>query len=111
MHQAATRTKKIMLQGEWTVGEAVERQELLSGELALLLEAEPGPAGAEVDLSLVTALDPCGCQLLAVFLGNLERHGIAAETSGIPAEFAEQIRLLGFFEAGAPLPAPEKETP
>jgi anti-anti-sigma regulatory factor len=85
------------------------RLKLLAGELAQLLEADRRPARAEIDMAGVTSVDACGCQLLAVFLENLIRHGIVPEPCRIPPGIMEQIRLLGFADAFDPSGAPEKE--
>jgi len=99
----------LSLRGEWGTSEAVERQSQLTGDFNLLLQAEPRPGRIEIDLAGITSLDACGCQLLAVFLGNLERHGVASELCGIPPEIRAQINLLGFSGVFAPCAAREKE--
>jgi len=100
---------KCTLQGAWGTEEAAGCLELLAGELGLMLQADPRPASCEIDLAEVSSLDACGCQLLAVFLGQLERHGILAEATRIPPHIMEQIRLLGFDAAFGASGAPEKE--
>jgi len=108
MQTDTTTPARVTLYGEWTMNEAAERLKLLAGELALLLEADPRPARAGIDLAGVASIDACGCQLLAVLQENLKRHGIAPEPCRIPPEVMEKIRLLGFAEAFT-AGAPEKE--
>ena len=106
---ANTPKSRITLLGEWGTAEALDRLDQLAGESDLLLKAEPRPAGVTIDLAGITSLDACGCQLLAVFLGNLKRQGITPELCGSPPELREQIRLLGFLEALGLAEVPEKE--
>jgi anti-anti-sigma regulatory factor len=51
----------------------------------------------ELDLRQVEHIDACGCQLLALFLEHLRRHGIMP-TACLGPEVAAQISLLGFSE-------------
>jgi anti-anti-sigma regulatory factor len=88
----------VTLMGEWDAAAALERLNQLAGESDLLLKAEPRPERVAIDLTGITCLDACGCQLLAVFLGNLKRHGVTPDLCGTPPEIKEQIRLLGFLE-------------
>ena len=96
-----TCVKEIVLHGTWGISEAVQHLHLLTGELELLLAPDPRPASVAIDLAGVESLDACGCQLLALFLGNLKRHGITPEPRRIPVELFEQIRHLGFADAFA----------
>ena len=102
-------TKRITLQGEWTVSEAVERQVMLVGELESLLEADPGGSRVAIDLNEVTGIDACGCQLLAVFLEDLRSRGIVPEPCNIPPEIRGTIDLLGFAASLAASQATEKD--
>ena len=102
-------TGRVTLQGEWSISEAVERQETLAGELELLLGAEPRVSRVAIDLNGVTGIDPCGCQLLAVFLENLTGHGIVPDICGLPPEVWETISLLGFADSFATPCAPAKD--
>jgi anti-anti-sigma regulatory factor len=106
---ASTSQSRVTLLGDWGTAEALERLDQLAGESDLLLKAEPRPAGVTIDLAGITSLDACGCQLLAVFLGNLKRHGVAPELCGTSPELREQIRFLGFLEALGLAEVPEKE--
>ena len=99
-----------ILQGDWTMDGAGQRLKLLAGELAQLLAAEPRPPRVEIRLAELTSVDACGCQLLAVFLENLKRHGIAPAPGFIPPEVMEKIRLLGFADSFASTEAPGKES-
>ena len=102
--------RRATLQGEWNINVAVERLKFLDGELDLLLEADPRQSRLEIDLAQVTGIDACGCQLLAVFVARLKRHGIAALPCRIPSEIMDEVRLLGFADALAVPDRIEKES-
>jgi anti-anti-sigma regulatory factor len=106
---AGTQACEVSLSGAWDASAALARLSQLEGEFDLLLKDQPRPSEMKIDLSGITLLDACGCQLLAVFLGNLARQGVAPELCLTPPEIREQIRLLGFTEAFSPAPAPQKE--
>jgi anti-anti-sigma regulatory factor len=101
---------RVILQGGWTMNEAAERQKFLVDELCRCLGADPRPARGMVDLSGVTEIDACGCQLLALFLEHLKEHGIALEPCCIPPELEDTISLLGFTVGFAGCAAPGKES-
>ena len=88
--------RRATLQGAWDIIAVTERLKFPCGELDLLLEANPRQSRLEIDLARVTGIDACGCQLLAVFVARLKRHGIAALPCGIPPEIMDQVGLLGF---------------
>jgi anti-anti-sigma regulatory factor len=94
-------TCSIMLEGEWLTDKAADSLKFLAGKLAQLLEADPGPDEAEIDMAGVADLDACGCQLLVVFLENLRRHGIVPILCSIPQQVMDRIDLLGFSDAFA----------
>lgn len=100
---------QVLLHGAWTMTQAAERLELLTAELARQLAAQPRPARAMIDLTAVSELDACGCQLLAVFLENLKQHDIVPSPCGSTPEIETTIRLLGFAEALTADQAPVKE--
>lgn len=95
------------LEGEWSIDRADDLLKLLAAKLALLLETDPAPKTAEIDMKAVAELDACGCQLLALFLENLRRRGITPVPCGVPAPAMDKIELLGFSGAFA---APEQPT-
>jgi anti-anti-sigma regulatory factor len=109
MQLDANPSSGVSLPGEWITSAALERLNQLGGELDRLLKTDPRPSRVAIDLAGVKSLDACGCQLLALFLGNLKRYGIEPEPCCIPAELGEQIRLLGFQEVLTPAQAQEKE--
>lgn len=96
---------KITLQGSWSRENAVERHRLLADHLARLSEGDTPAQQAVLDLSNVTDLDACGCQLLALFMENIRRRGISPATCGL-GELADQVALLGFSEAFTPRDTP-----
>ncbi len=75
---------------------AADLHAFLAGRFAALTETPPPAAGVRVDVAQVTAIDACGCQLLALFLEQLRRLGVAACADGAGAEIRERIELLGF---------------
>jgi anti-anti-sigma regulatory factor len=96
MQQTSSTPTAVVLEGDWTMNEAGARQEMLTGELARQLEANPGGAALCLDLSGITELDACGCQLLALFLETLKRHQLIGAPRGIRPGLLETVRLLGF---------------
>jgi anti-anti-sigma regulatory factor len=110
MHpDTTTPMNKIVLQGAWSIGEAAERLSFLTGEFDLLLGQHPKSAAVEIDCAGIESIDACGCQLLAVFLGNLKRQGVVPHALDVPSEISEEIRLLGYVDAFAHSTAAEKD--
>jgi len=97
---------RVTLRGEWSAEQAAEHLEFLLSQRSQLT-AEP-PLKAEIDLSGITELDGCGCQLLAIFLEQLRRSGIPVLTSGIGEAIMDKIVLLGFAAAFAARAAGEE---
>jgi anti-anti-sigma regulatory factor len=89
----------VALIGPCTMHNVSELLELAKGELARVLDAGSRPAAVRLDLSGVTELDACGCQLLAVLVDNLVRRGIATFPCGYSAEVGRSVEVLGFAEA------------
>lgn len=100
-----TNDKKIMLEGLWSVDRAAELHRFLADRLSELLQGEPVAETVEVDLAEVSGLDVCGCQLLALFMEELRRHGITPVPSALNQQSLDQIALLGFSELLAVHPA------
>jgi anti-anti-sigma regulatory factor len=96
MPQTSSTPTPVVLEGDWTMNEAGARQELLAGELARQLEATPGGSALHLDLSGITELDACGCQLLALFLETLKRHDLTGVPQGVRPGLLDTVRLLGF---------------
>ena len=96
MEATSAVTCRFFLQGGWTVDRAGEQRSYLLDELSRVMESEPRPARAEIDLSQVGEVDACGCQLLAVFLQELARRGIGAVACEVPRRVADKIEQLGF---------------
>lgn len=68
---------------------------LLVERLSALAKMQPPLERVTLDLSRVSDIDACGCQLLALFVENLKRHGVTpATTAGAP--ITERIEQLGF---------------
>lgn len=94
---------KVKLEGEWGTDQVADLKNLLADHLAGIRRA--AGTRAELDLSALTALDACCCQLIAVFLDNMRRRGLVPVLTGMPEQLHETIALLGFSEAfAAPVP-------
>lgn len=72
-----------------------ELHQVLVEHLKSVAEMEPAAGRVTVDLSKVSEIDACGCQLLALFVENLKRFGITPATAS-EAPVTQQIALLGF---------------
>jgi anti-anti-sigma regulatory factor len=98
MASASADACSVKLEGEWVMDQAADLKTLLTQTLAELGKSAPGADGAVIDMSAVTGLDACCCQLLAVFLEDMRRRGITPVPSGIPEELRDRIAQLGFSE-------------
>jgi anti-anti-sigma regulatory factor len=87
------------LEGGWFMDQAVDLQKLLIGKLAEVSEEAAGSGRVEIDMVGLADLDACCCQLLAVFLENLKRRGIAPVCCGMSQQLQDKITLLGFSQA------------
>ncbi|GFO60668.1 hypothetical protein GMST_29930 [Geomonas silvestris] len=96
MQQSPSTKEKVTPTGAWTMDQAVDGLAFLASALKEQLEVTPLPVRTELDLSEVTELDACGCQLLAVFLENLKGNGILAVPHGLAPALFDTTRLLGF---------------
>ena len=92
----ARNAASISLQGEWSLENAADVQTALTAKLASLQEAEERPDSVELQMAEMTGIDACGCQLLAIFLGNLRRDGITPLPCGMAEQVRERIAVLGF---------------
>lgn len=92
----------VSLEGSWFMEQAAQLKELLTENLTRLsAEMTAGSQRVEIDLSGIADLDSCCCQLLAVFLVNLRRRGLAPVTCGLAPQLSDKIAQLGFSEAFA----------
>ncbi len=95
---------KVCLSGDWSIGGVAEHFQLLAQEVARLsrprnaeeTNTAAAQALAEIDISGITALDACGCQLLARFCRAAQQSGMALRICNIPDTFMAKIRRLGF---------------
>jgi anti-anti-sigma regulatory factor len=99
MSQKSAAPWVMKLAGEWFMDQAADLKELLTEHLADIRKRAPGADRAELDLTGVSDLDACCCQLLAVFLENLRRRGIQALPCAMTEQLRDKIALLGFSEA------------
>ncbi len=93
---------RIELVGDWSIAEIAGQYPPLNLHLGRLTETSPADAApVSVDCSLagITALDACGCQLLANFLQAVRTSGRGARVTDIPEDFTAKIHLLGFDRA------------
>lgn len=87
---------KICLEGDWTMnGVAGQHQQIMQWPeqlRAVWEQHEP----TELDLSGITELDACGCQLLVTFARDLVKQGGILACSSIPASIGSKLQRLGF---------------
>lgn len=104
MPENTIEANRLSLTGDWTISGVAEQFSLLTQHLAHLSDPQ-SPVElqtcavhglTEMDLAGITALDACGCQLLAQFSRALQRYGISPCICNIPDVFIAKIRLLGF---------------
>ena len=104
MLMKTTEVSRLCLDGDWSMSGVSERFPLLAKHLSLLSDSLPGQefqgdesnSLPEIDLAGLNALDACGCQLLALFIRNLRRYGLAPRVTNIPDTFRAKIHFLGF---------------
>lgn len=95
---------QIHLDGDWSMSAVAEKLPLLVDGFATLIGSDaadgrqkcPPDLVPEIDLSGVTDLDACGCQLLALFVRNLRRNGLSSQVINIPDTLKSRIHFLGF---------------
>lgn len=99
-----TEAIRLCLAGDWTVSGVAEQFPLLANHLAHLSvihspdkqQTCTAQIVPEMDLAGITALDACGCQLLARFIRSLQQGGVSPLIHNVPDGFIAKIRLLGF---------------
>ena len=107
MNMQADNEPRIHLAGDWSMSGVAERFPPLARYFTGVVDADttgdqplrPVDPTAEIDLAGVTNLDACGCQLLALLLGNLNRNGINAQLTNLPEACRATIQSLGFDRA------------
>lgn len=87
---------RMTLEGEWVLETADQQIKDLAERLAKLLHCEPRPCQVEVDLAGIAEIDACGCQMLALFLAHLTRHGVTPLPCGSSTDVKDKLVLLGF---------------
>ena len=95
---------RFSLEGDWTICGVAEQFPRLSQQLSLLSGSLPPQkrrrsttsTAPEIDLGGISALDACGCQLLAHFSHALHQSGISPHYINLPEAFRSTIHLLGF---------------
>lgn len=87
--------QEITLRGGWTVGRAGAKLEQFRAQLSALGEpAAPQPV--RLALEGADEIDPCGCQLLALFLVELQRRGFEVAALRLPEPIRQGIERFGF---------------
>ena len=104
MNTEAGESLKTCLDGECSMSTVAGKYPALMNCLARLLDS--GASGERndcsasgallVDLTGVTDIDACGCQLLALFLSGLKQNNINAQLTNIPDTIRSKIHFLGF---------------
>jgi len=99
MQQTTSAPGQVTLHGAWTMNEAIGGLCALNAALTEQVTAQPRPVTVTVDLTEVSELDACGCQLLYIFLENLRAGGMAPAACGLPSDLVDTVRLLGFADS------------
>lgn len=86
----------IRLEGDWSTGGISHQYRVLCEYLLQL--GNSTMAAPELDLSGITHLDACGCQLLATFVAGLRRLGFEPTGTVVPEPLLGMIRSLGFHQ-------------
>lgn len=86
----------IRLEGDWSTGGISHQYRVLCEYLQQL--GNSTPAAPELDLSGITHLDACGCQLLATFVAGLRRLGFEPAGTIIPEQLFRTISSMGFHQ-------------
>ncbi len=95
---------KTCLDGECSMRTVAGKYPALVNCLARLLDSDASDGQKEcssngvqlVDLTGVTDIDACGCQLLALFLSGLKQNNVSAQLTNIPDTIRSKIHFLGF---------------
>ncbi|WP_298272451.1 STAS domain-containing protein [Geobacter sp.] len=99
MSEQADTPARITLGGDWSISGVTERLNELTVHLGSLLAgrgAAAPPPKSEICVRDVETIDASGCQLLAVFVRHLRRHGFAPAIVNPPEHFRSSVSLLGF---------------
>ena len=104
MLKETTEAIRICLDGDWSMSGVAERFPALAKHLSAWpdsqsneeLQGSTSCGLPEIDLAGIDALDACGCQLLALFIRNLQQRGVTSRLTNIPEVFKSKIHFLGF---------------
>lgn len=99
MPEHADTAARIALSGNWSICCVTERLSELTTHLGALIagrDANASPTRSEICVRDVESIDASGCQLLAIFLRHLHRHGFAPAIVNPPEHFRSIMALLGF---------------
>lgn len=100
----------VRLEGDWVLENVAGQVKRLAGQVAELADHQPPLARADIDLALVTGIDACGCQLIALFLEQLKRRQVTVRPCHVPEQVRETFIQLGFAHLPA-APTPTEEAP
>ncbi len=96
MNGKAQNVIRICLEGDWTMSGVAQQFPVIKQWFNQLTAPAEEPVAPELDLSGITELDACGCQLMLSFVRNLQQLGIVPLCAGISESFNAKIRFLGF---------------
>ncbi|AJE04508.1 STAS domain-containing protein [Geobacter pickeringii] len=98
MPEHADTTARIALSGNWSICCVTDRLSELTTHLGSLLAGREADASTSREICVrdVESIDASGCQLLAVFLRHLRRHGFAPTIVNQPEHVRSSMAMLGF---------------
>jgi len=104
MNTEANEALKTCLDGELSMRTVAGKYPVLANFYTRLLEADAsgeqqdisGRGAREIDLTGITDIDACGCQLLVLFLRSLEENHLATQLTNVPGTIRTKIHFLGF---------------
>lgn len=102
MTVSSQKTPGLTLAGDWSVAGIADQWAQVSNYLSRMKQ-QISPAASEatdqpllLDMSGIETLDACGCQLLAIFVRDMQEIGIATSLSAMPEPIRCIINTLGF---------------
>jgi len=104
MNSEANEALKTCLDGELSMRTVAEKYPALANFYTRLVSADASGeqqdisrcGAGEIDLTGITDIDACGCQLLVLFLRSLEENHLAAQLTNVPGAIRTKIHFLGF---------------
>lgn len=92
----SVRINIIALEGDWSMNGITHQFQALMNWINQSAQPAGVAAPPELDLSGVTKLDACGCQLLSAFVLYLREQGIMPLCHEMTEEISFKVKSLGF---------------